>query len=512
MMDDLIARRDNAVLTYLDRHLDAGHGCRTCFRSEDGDVTYGGLAQLSGRAASVLTDAGVRIEDRVMLVLPDTPLLVAFMLGAMRIGALPVPVSTRLLAVDYAYVAADCRPSAFVVGAEQTDVLQLAFKAPPSPPVVFTVPSVTGALDKASPSQGVAPTSRDDAALIQYTSGTTGTPKGVVHLHRGLIALPEGFGRRLELGPDDVCFSASKIPFGYGTGNSILFPMAAGASSILHPGPTDPFSVVDLLQRFEPTVFFAVPGLYSALLSLSDEAIVKPIQRLRLCVSGGEHVNQTLRDRWRDRFGAEILDGFGSTECLHIFMTSTPRFSGGESVGELVDGVEARLLDDADVPVATGDIGHLWIKSPTNAARYWNKHSETTATMHGPWTRTGDQLFQDADGYFHYVGRSDDILKVGGMKVAPTEVEAALLQHPAVAECAVVGKLEDGVTTTVVAYVCVNDGYQNTPNLERELHRHARSTLAVHKRPRAFHIVTTLPTTSTGKLARFRLRTPAAES
>jgi benzoate-CoA ligase family protein len=510
-MDDLMASRDNAVLTYLDRHLDAGHGCRTCFRSEDGDVTYEDLADTAGRAANVLADAGVRMEARVMLVLPDSPLLVAFILGAMRMGAVPVPVSTRLLAADYAYVAADCRPSAFVVGAEQTEILELAFKAPPSPPVVFTVPSLDEGLSMASPVRVVAPTSRDDAALIQYTSGTTGTPKGVVHLHRGLIALPDGFGRRLKLSPDDVCFSASKIPFGYGTGNSILFPMAAGASSILHPGPTDPFSVVDLLQRFEPTVFFAVPGLYSALLSLSDDAIVKPIQRLRMCVSGGEHLNQTLRDRWRDRFGAEILDGFGSTECLHIFMTSMPRFSGGESVGELVDGVEARLLDDADVPVSTGDIGHLWIRSPTNAAQYWNKYSETVTTMHGPWTRTGDQLFQDADGYFHYVGRSDDILKVGGMKVAPTEVEAAMLQHPAVAECAVVGRVDDGVTTTVVAYVRVNDGYPETPDLERELHRHARSTLAVHKRPRAFHMVATLPTTSTGKLARFRLRIPAPE-
>ena len=365
-------------------------------------------------------------------------------------------------------------------------------------------------LETASAECPVAPTSKDDMAIIQYTSGSTGTPKGVVHLHRGLLALPGGFGRTLDLSPPDLCFSVVKISFGYGMGNSMFFPLAAGAGSFLHPGTADPSTVIDVVQRFRPSVFFGVPSLYAALLSLAESTIAETFASVRLCVSAGEFLTDSVRDSWRQRAGLQILDGLSSTECLHIFMTSRPRDPYGESAGDVVKGVEARLLDEGGQVVEPGEIGHLWVKSPANAARYWNKHDESMATMHGPWTRTGDQLLQDQAGFFQYVGRSDDIIEVGGMKVAPAEVEVALLQHPAVDQCAVVGTWEEGISM-VVAYVCLADGHEGDQATTRTLHYHARQSLAGYKRPRQYRYVDALPTTSTGTLARFRLREAARQ-
>jgi benzoate-CoA ligase family protein len=533
-MDGLIDARANAGWWYLDRHLEDGRAAWTCLKSEEGNLSYGDLADLAGRVANVLIEAGLRIEDRVLLVLPDSPLLVATILGAMRVGAVPVPLSTRLTSVDYAYVAADCRPRVAVVAPEYIGALVASSRNSGYPSVIFCTSSgeppspgpahVSGAhsedgarvepleplLETASAECPFAPTSRDDMAVIQYTSGSTGTPKGVVHLHRGLLALPGGFGRMLDLTPRDLCFSAVKISVGYGMGNSIFFPLAAGAGSFVHPGTTDPLAVIDVVQKCRPSVFFGVPSLYAALLALAESTIAETFAGVRLCVSAGEFLDSSVRDGWRQRAGLQILDGLGSTECLHIFITSRPRDSGGESAGEVVEGIEARLLDEGEQEVGPGEIGHLWVKSPANAARYWNKHDESMATMHGPWTRTGDELLQDEGGFFHYVGRSDDIIEVGGMKVAPAEVEVALLQHPAVEQCAVVGTWEEG-KSTVIAYVCLADDHEGDPATTRSLHHHARQALAGYKRPRQYIYVDSLPTTSTGTLARFRLRDAARQ-
>lgn len=501
MIEQLVAARANAGAWYLSRHDDAPHA--VCLRTESAQVTYGEMARLCRQAGAALTERGVGLEDRVLLVLPDSPELVGLIMGAMMIGAVPVPVSTRLTPGEYSYIGEDCRPRIGVVAEDLLDSVAGALAVCTYQPSVCTPGAL---LDGTQAECHAAMTSRDDAALIQYTSGSTGTPKGVVHLHRGLIALPDGFASTLALTPEDICFSAAKISFGYGAGNSVFFPLATGAQAYLHHGASDPFSVVSILRRVGPTVFFGVPTLYSALLSLPGDTTNGAFSSVRLFISAGEHLNQTLRDRWRSRFGMELVDGLGSTECLHIFMTSVPRPPAGEPGGTLVPGIDARLMDDAGEVLDGSGTGHLWIKSASNAARYWNNHDETMRTMSGPWTRTGDQVFRDDGGYLHYLGRSDDIVKVGGLKVAPSEVESTLMEHPVVAACAVVARTDELGTTAIAAYVKLTDGVDPTPEVERGISRHARANLASHKRPRTYIFVDDLPTTSTGKIARYRLR------
>jgi benzoate-CoA ligase family protein len=515
-----VRSRVNASTFYLDRHLDEGRAEHVALVDCTGSTSYQRLYDMTLAMGRTFAQLGVRMEARVLIALPDSPVLVTALWGAMRIGAVPVVVSPLIPLHDHILIVADCRPSVIVVPAELAAGLAPLLHDLPAGPVVVVagghddIPAGFHALDRlldeADGECPVAPTVADDMALIQYTSGSTGAPKGVVHLHAALLALPGGFLRRLELDPSDLSFSAAKIAFGYGMGNSVFFPMAVGGRALLYAGRPDAHSVVDLVHRFRPTVFYGVPVLYAALLELSSR-LDMDMSSVRLFVSAGEHLTTTLAKRWLERFGTALINGIGATECLHIFMTTAQRSVPLGATGLPVDGYEVRLLDDAGKAVPAATVASLWVRGPTNAARYFNRQDATVATMVGPWTRTGDQLFRDESGVFHYFGRSDDVIKVGGLKVAPTEVESVLTSHEAVSQCAVVGEQDDDGVTTVVAYVLPVAEALPERDLRNSLGRLARDQLAAHKVPRRIEFVTELPTTSTGKLARFRLRQDAAE-
>lgn len=533
----------NCVHRLLDAHLEQGRGEAVCVRTERDTVTYRELHRRACRAGNAFAAAGVEQENRVALILPDSVDLLACVLGLWRIGAVPVPLFTGLSADDYARVFADCRPRLAVVAAGRLAEVRAARDSAaavlaPGPRLPCQVwvaegegtgtrpgteggvdvgraarePSLAARLAAASEDCPPVPTSPDDMAVVQYTSGSTGAPRGVVHLHRGVVAALDGLPARLGLTAADVCFSAPKLSFAFGFGNSLLFPFAVGGSTLLLPRPADAARVWRLVRRCRPTVLFGVPALYAAMLTVAEREPSVGLPGVRLCVSSGEPLAPSLAERWWRRFGLALLNGLGSTECLHIFLAQRPDHPLPGGCGTPVPGYEVELRDARGRVVGPDEPGELWVRGEANAARYWNRQPETTATMVGGWVRTGDQLRRDAHGEYHFLARTDDLVKIGGLKVALPEVEDCLLGHPRVRECAVVGVPDEGGTTRIVAYVrpvdaseCVGDAEREAV-LRRSLRARLRARLAPYKHPRAFHFVTALPRTSTGKTARRQLR------
>ncbi|HMJ01957.1 MAG TPA: AMP-binding protein, partial [Conexibacter sp.] len=355
----------NAAACYVDRHVAEGRGERRALVTRSGSWTYADLLDHVERAGFMLCAAGVRPLDRVAIVLPDTPDAAAILLAAMRIGAIPAPLHARLSHDEYAFICQDARPRAAVVGSEHADGM-LRIRAQTGWPEVVVVLGDSphaGDVFAAGPAMAAggrseaAPTAPDDVALLQYTSGSTGRPKGVVHLHRGLLALPGGFDRRLELRTDDLCFSAAKLSFGYGLGNSLLFPLGTGTPALLRAEPSEPLGVLEEIHDARPTVFFGGPALYAAMLTVTDAGAHFDTSSVRLYVSAGESLGASLFRRWEERFGRQILDGFGSTECLHVFIAGEPGDLRPGRVGTVVPPYEVRLLDEAGAPVTRGQAG-----------------------------------------------------------------------------------------------------------------------------------------------------------
>jgi benzoate-CoA ligase len=356
-----------------------------------------------------------------------------------------------------------------------------------------------------------APTCPDDAAYWGYTSGSTGRPKAAVHAHRDFRAAAELVGQGIfEIGPDDLTFSASKMYFAFGLGNSLYFPAHAGATSVLVPERLDAERAFDVIATERPTVFFAVATLYARMLAVPDAERRWDLSSLRFCVSSGEALPPAVFDAWSDRFGLELVDVVGSTETLHDFIANRPGEARRGSAGRVIPGFEARLVDDAGAPAPPGAEGHLLVKGPTCAAYYWNRLDRTRATMQGEWLRTGDVFRQDAEGWFYFAGRSDDMLKVGGQWVSPAEVEARLVEHPAVLEAGVAGVEDAHGLTRPVAFVVLRPGWTASPALGAELRETVRARAAGYKTPAAVEFVDELPKTATGKVQRFRLRTLVA--
>jgi len=498
----------NAAEYFIDRHVQEGRGGRLAIECGDERVSYADLFERVNRFGSALRGAlDVRPEARVVLLLLDTPAFMVTFFGTIKAGAVPIPINTLWKAADYAHVLRDSAAAVVVISRELLPELEKISRADLPSLRHVVVADRTGfdaLLKRGSPSLDAHRTSRDAPAFWLYSSGSTGRPKGCVHLQHDMVVCAELFAKGvLGLTASDRCFSVAKLFFAYGLGNAGYFPLAVGATSILWPGPPQPAHVFATIERFRPTLFFSVPTGYAMLLA-QDGAF--DLSSVRLAVSAGEALPPAVYDRFRKRFDVEIIDGIGSTEALHMFISNRPGQSRPGTSGTVVDGYDARILDDAGMPVAPGEIGNLWINGDSTCALYWNQHEKSKATFQGEWLRTGDKYSRDADGYYCYAGRSDDMLKVGGLWVSPVEVENALIEHPAVQECGVVGRDDRDGLTKPAAFVVLKAEHQGSSALATELQQFVRERLAEYKRPRWVEFLPELPKTATGKIQRYRLR------
>jgi benzoate-CoA ligase len=522
MGDEIVKLPDefNAATYYVDRNVHEGRGERVAIECGDERVTYRQVLDRVNRAGNALRDQlGVRMEERIQLILLDTPEFAYSFFGAIKIGAVPIPTNTLWKPADFEYVLNDSRARVAIVSAAllpQLDAIPHQRLRYLREVVVVGAPSATGdyrsfdwLLEHGGPELEAERTSKDDAAFWLYSSGSTGAPKGCVHLQHDPVVCSELYARGvLGMTEDDRCFSVAKLFFAYGLGNALYFPFGVGAKTILHPGPPTPPNVFDIVARRKPTLLFSVPTSYAQLLAQPGE---QDLSSVRYAVSAGEALPPAIFERFRQRFGVTILDGIGSTEICHIFISNQPDAIRSGSSGKPVAGYETRLLDDEGQPVPTGEVGNLLVKGDSTCALYWNKHEQTKNTIEGHWIRTGDKYRQDEDGYFWYAGRTDDMLKVGGIWVSPVEVENALVEHPAVLEAGVVGREDQDRLLKPAAYVVLQAGVVGTPELGKELQDFVRARLAEYKRPRWVEFVPELPKTATGKTQRFKLRAARAE-
>jgi benzoate-CoA ligase family protein len=506
----------NAATHFVDRHIADGRGASIAIECEQRRVSYQDLFELVNRTGSALqTELDVRPEERVLLLMLDSPEMVAAFFGAIKIGAIPIPLNTLWTPADYEFALRDSHAAVAIVSRELYPKIAEAVSRSRSVRDVVIVGGGSGdrvvdfdaLIARGSADLQAEPTSCDAPAFWLYSSGSTGRPKGCVHLQHDMVVCAESYARGvLGIEPADRCFSVAKLFFAYGLGNAMYFPLAVGATSILWPGPVTPPIVYDIIERCRPTLFFSVPTHYAMMLAHRNEAREFDLSSIRCAVSAGESLPPAVLTRFRDRFGVEILDGIGSTEVLHIFISNRRGSVRPGSSGVPVPGYEAKLVHDDGTPVTTGEVGSLLIKGDSTCAMYWNRHELTKSTIQGEWIRTGDHYYQDDDGCYWFAGRSDDMLKVGGLWVSPTELEHTLLEHSSVLACGVVGRADQDGLVKPLAYVVPRDGTVGTPELAAELQQFARSRLAEYKRPRWVEFVDALPTTATGKVQRFKLR------
>jgi benzoate-CoA ligase len=506
----------NAAAYFVDRHVAEGRGAALAIECEDRCVSYADLGEQVNRTGSALKqELGVRLEERVLLLMLDGPEMVFAFFGAIKIGAVPIPTNTLWTSSDYEFVLHDSRAGVVIVSAPLYP--RIADIVPRCPWVRHVVVAGGAAddgcidfqalLDRASSELEAEATCRDAPAFWLYSSGSTGRPKGCVHLQHDMLTCAEAYACGvLGIGPSDRCFSVAKLFFAYGLGNAMYFPLAVGATSILWPGTVTPTVVYDLIERYRPTLFFSVPTHYAMMLAHHAEGREFDLSSIRCAVSAGEALPPALFARFRERFGVEILDGIGSTEVLHIFISNRIGQARPGSSGVPVPGYEARLVDEQGNPVACNEVGSLLVKGDSTCAFYWNRHEQTKATIEGHWIRTGDHYYRDEEGYYWFAGRSDDMLKVGGIWVSPAELEHTLLEHPAVLACGVVGRCDQDGLTKPLAYIVPQKDIHPSPELAADLQQFARARLAEYKRPRWVEFVDALPTTATGKVQRFKLR------
>lgn len=508
-----IPKRYNAAHDLIERNLESGRGPKLAYIDDYGNYSYAELAERAKRCANALLGLGLQPEQRVLLCLTDTIDFPTAFLGSILSGMVPVAVNTLLQAEDYAYLINDCRARALIVSANALAVLQPVLHRAEtlkhiivSKPERPAFPSFDSLLESASASFQTYSSSPDAPCFWLYSSGSTGAPKGTIHAQASLIQTAELYVRPiLGLTDQDVIFSAAKLFFAYGLGNALTFPLAVGAAAILMAERPTPEAVFARLIRHRPTVFCGVPTLYAALLA-SANLPERSALRLRACISAGECLPEKIGKEWSSRFGVDILDGLGSTEMLHIFLSNRLGEVEYGTTGSPVPGYDLRLLDEHDAPVSDGEIGELQVSGPTSAIQYWNNRERTRQTFYGPWTRTGDKYYRNPWGRYVHAGRADDMLKVGGIYVSPVEVESALVSHSAVMEAAVVAQADDAGLIKPLAFVVPMPGIAPTPELASELQRHVRVHLAHYKYPRWIEFCTELPKTATGKVQRFKLR------
>ncbi|MGQ0664109.1 MAG: benzoate-CoA ligase family protein [Pseudomonadota bacterium] len=506
----------NVAVPFIDRHLAEGRAGKVAIRTVGGEeVTYGALARRVNRCGNALLRLGLERGERVLMMVKDCPEFFYLFWGAIKAGLVPVPVNTLLRRADYRFMIEDSGATLVVYSPEFAGEVEPALaEACPSPRHLLRTEGMGDTLKTllaaAAPELASAPARAEDDCFWLYSSGSTGAPKGAVHLHRDMVATSQHYGvETLGIDAGDVCFSAAKLFFAYGLGNSMTFPLWVGASAVLADARPSPASTLEVMAKFHPTLYFGVPTLYSHQLRVLEEGQAD-LSSLRLFVSAGEALPADILRRWREVTGKPILDGIGSTEALHIFISNRPGDVKPGASGRVVAGYEARIVDEAGREAKDGDTGALMIRGPSIAKYYWNNPERTRRTMVDGWLVTGDTYYRDAAGYYYFCGRSDDMLKVGGMWCSPFEIEARLIEHPQVLEAAVIGRPDAEGLVKPEAYVVLKDPAAAGEALAKELVEHCKGGLAPYKFPRRIEFLAELPKTATGKIQRFKLRAEPA--
>ena len=511
------AQSYNAAVDMVDRNVHEGRGDRIAFIDPTTRLSYRELMQRTNRFANAMSRLGIARECRIALIMLDTVDLPVAFWGAIKAGVIPIPLNTMLTVEQWRYMIEDSRAQAVVIS---NDLLE---KAQPlleeiaqrrGLKIIISGGAGAGAfvawdavMSECAVTAQIADTHADDVAFWLYSSGSTGSPKGTRHIHSSPAYTARLFGQGvLGIAADDVIFSAAKLFFAYGLGNGMSFPMSVGATAVLMPDRPTPESVMNIMRMHNPTIFCGVPTLLSAMLANPNLPKGAGSSHLRLCISAGEALPEDIGHRWQNTVGAEVIDGIGSTEMLHIFVSNRPGSIRYGSSGTPVDGYEARLLDDDGQPVAQGDIGELVIKGPTAAEGYWLQREKTRKTFRGEWTHTGDKYRIGEDGHYFYCGRTDDMFKVSGIWVSPFDVESALITHDAVFEAAVIGKEDTDGLLKPKAFVVLKPGFIANENLFEALKAHVKARAGVWKYPRWIEVRDELPKTATGKIQRFKLR------
>ncbi|WP_404367307.1 benzoate-CoA ligase family protein [Marinobacter sp.] len=512
--EDLLPREFNAVSYFIDRHLEEGRGNRLAVIDSKGETTYEQLAEQVNRAANMYRDLGLRQEMRVALAMLDTADYFSCFWGALKAGVVPICLNTLLTPPQYRYVLEDSRPSVLIVDRLLYPLFAELINEVPSIEHVIIVgggeqnlPALSSLLEQASKQAETTVTTRDDTAFWLYSSGSTGKPKGVRHRHANLYWCAELYGRGvLGITEDDRIFSIAKLFFAYGMGNGMTFPLSVGATSILFDGRPSATATLDIMEQHQPTIFCGVPTLYAALLGDKSLESRPGSIALRCSISAGEALPGEVGRRWEERFGSPIMDGVGSTEMLHIFLSNQPNDIHYGCSGRAVPGYKLRLVDFEGRDICDGEIGELLVKGPSAAEGYWNQREKNLKTFVGEWTYTGDKYYRDEQGLYHYCGRSDDMFKSGGNWVSPFEVESALVQNPNVLEAAVIARADASGNLKPMAYVVLKDGGLGDEVMKKQLQDFVREQIELWKYPRWIEFVDELPKTATGKIQRFKLR------
>lgn len=509
------SRRFNAAVPFIERHVAQGRGARLAIRTTQADITYSQLAATVERCAAGLMRLGLRPGERLLMVVKDCPAFFYVFWGAIKAGIIPVPLNTLLRHETYAFMIDDAGAAGIVHSAEYAAEIQAALAGCRNVPahVLRTEgeePSLDCLIAQSEPPFAAAPTTAEDDCFWLYSSGSTGRPKGAVHRHRDMIVTSQLLGVDvLGMTLDDVCFSEAKLFFAYGLGNAMSFPLWVGATTVLNDQRPGPATSLPIIKRFRPTLYFSVPTLYAAYLEAFDKE--RPdFSSVRRCISAGEALPPEILRRWHERTGLQILDGIGSTEALHIFISNIPGDVKPGSTGRVVPGYRARIVDDHGEEVPDGKDGRLFVTGESIARCYWNDPERTARTMVGEWLNTGDTYRRDALGYFYYCGRTDDMLKVGGVWCSPFEIESKLVEHPLVLEAAVVGRADADGLIKPEAFVVLQNSRVGDDDLAADLLKLCKRQLAPYKYPRWIHFVPQLPKTATGKIQRFMLRAGGA--